>query len=170
MKITDSTRTKNIMYSWGVLSMLLILSFTALIALQYGKLAVSSLKTGVSLISKLKAMALSGSMALLTTLINFILSSSMELLSKMEKHKTKSERLKSLVFKTIVSQSINTCFLYGILHLVKPSYNILNSYGLVYQIMSLITISSLVTLLLQAAVPGALYNDLINHFKIDKTK
>jgi len=88
----------------------------------------------------------------------------------MEKHKTKSERLRSLVFKTIVSQAVNTCFIYGIIHLIKPSFNILSSYGLVYQLVSLVIVSGVVTLLLQLFLPFAYLNKLINHYTIDKTQ
>ena len=90
MKISDSVRRKKILYSWGVLSMLLVLSFAALMLLQYWKLSAASAKVGYSLSARIKALALSGSMAILTTLINYILSTTMELLSFIEKHKTKS--------------------------------------------------------------------------------
>jgi len=90
MKVSDSARRKNIVYSWGVLSMLLVLSFAALMGLQFWKLGNATVKVGPTLLARIKAFSISASMSLLTTLINYILSTTMELLSVMEKHKSKS--------------------------------------------------------------------------------
>jgi hypothetical protein len=170
MKVGDSTRRQNVVYSWGVLLMLLILSLAGLLGLQFWKMSVSGIKVGNSLGSRLKTMGLSAFMAILTTLINVVLSNSMDLLSVMEKHQTKSLRLRSLIVKTIVSQAINTCFIYGIIHLIKPSYNILSSNGLVYQLISLVIVSGLVTLFLQVFTPFVYLSRAINHYTIDKNQ
>jgi hypothetical protein len=76
-----------------------------------------------------------------------VLAFSMDLLSRMEKHKTKSDRLESLAVKSTVMQTINTCFLYGILYMIHP-VNPLGKFGLVAKMISFVIISGLINLFL----------------------
>jgi hypothetical protein len=69
-------------------------------------------------------------MSLVTICINYLLSYSIEILSDMERHKTKSDRVTSLIFKIVVTQSINTAFIYTILYLINH-INPLATFGLV---------------------------------------
>jgi hypothetical protein len=93
LKIPDSERNSNILYSWGVLIMLLVLCFAALLGIQFWKMALNAKGFGQTFKAKVISLALSSFMSLITTIINIILSFSMDLLSHIEKHKTKSKRL-----------------------------------------------------------------------------
>lgn len=119
-------------------------------------------------------------MALLTTIINYILTASNELLSTLEKHPTKSDRLSSLMRKNLVTQTLNTCFIYVILYILEPS-NPLGTLGMVNKIISLVVVSGLVSLLVNLFIPKqrlvALYNSLkikkdgpVNMFQVDLNK
>lgn len=152
MKISDSERRKNVFYSYAILFMMLILSFAALMGLQFWEISEHKTKYGDSLSDKLKSYLVTGSMAILTNIINFILGSSIEILSDMERHKTKSLRLTSLIIKMVISQFLNTAIIYSILFLMKPS-NPLGTFGLVSKITSLVTISGLISVLMQIFIP-----------------
>lgn len=91
-------------------------------------------------------------MAIITNIINFILSYSIELLSHMEKHKTKSDRLSSLILKNVVTQTINTSIIYTILYLIEPS-NPLGYFGLYKKVFSLVVVSGFISLAMQAFIP-----------------
>ena len=83
MKVTDAQRAKNVFYSYAVLLMLLILSFAALLGLQFWNMAEEEKQVGPELSSKLMSYVITGSMAILTNVINYILSYSIEVLSDM---------------------------------------------------------------------------------------
>lgn len=76
MKVSDSERHRNIFYSYCILFMMLILSFAALIGLQFWEVAEHAKHYENSLGDKLKSYLVTGSMAVLTNIINFILGSS----------------------------------------------------------------------------------------------
>jgi len=130
MKVSDAERSGNIFYSYAILFMLLVLSFAALIGLKYWQTHTELPVNSKARIDQIKSKLFSVFMAILTNFINFILSHSIELLANVEKHKTKSDRLTSLIFKIIVTQTINTAFVYYIIWLITPS-NPLGKAGLV---------------------------------------
>jgi len=103
-------------------------------------------------------------MAIVTNIINFILSSSIELLSDMEKHKTKSDRLSSLIIKIIVTQTINTSFIYFILYILTPT-NPLGKAGLVKNVSDLVIVSGFISVVLQIFPPGYLIAKVQNYFR-----
>lgn len=70
----------------------------------------------------------------------------MNLLSVFERHKTKSDRLKALTAKVIVTQSLNTIFIYGFFYLFHPT-NPLGSYGIVNKLFNVVLIGCFVNLL-----------------------
>jgi len=70
----------------------------------------------------------------------------MNLLSVFERHKTKSDRLTALAVKVIVTQSINTVFMYGIFYLFHYA-NPLGSFGIVNKVFNVVLIGCLVNLL-----------------------
>lgn len=82
----------------------------------------------------------------------------------MEKHKTKSDRLASLIFKTIVTQTINTSFIYLILYFIQP-LNPLGEYGLVNKVISVVIVSGFATLALQVLRPQQLLSKLKKRHK-----
>ncbi len=70
----------------------------------------------------------------------------------MEKHKTKSDRLSSLILKNVVTQTINTSIIYTILYLIEPS-NPLGTFGLYKKVFSLVVVSGFISLAMQAFIP-----------------
>jgi hypothetical protein len=72
--------------------------------------------------------------------------------------------------KTIVTQTINTCFIYGIIYFIKPSYNILSTYGLAYQITSLILVSGMVTVVYDMFLTLEKLYYFMAHHGVDKSK
>lgn len=108
-------------------------------------------------------------MAILTNVINFFLSYSIEILSDLEKHVTKTNRLRSLIIKTIITQTINTLFIYFILYHVNPR-NPLDNFGLVSKVTSLVIISGFLSVALQVLIPFNQIMDLINGCRYSKDK
>lgn len=99
-------------------------------------------------------------MSLLTTLINYFLTTTTYVLSDAEKHKTKNDRLRHLIYKTIISQGINTVFLYYILNLFQPT-NPLSSLGLVIKVIYLVVISGFVNVIWYVIQPTQLLWDCL---------
>lgn len=112
----------------------------------------------------LKRYAVTASTGLLATGINFLLGYVINLLAQMEKHKTKSDRLGSLIYKTIVTQTINSSFIYLILYFIKP-INPLGEYGLVNKVISVVIVSGFATLSMQILRPMQIWNNLWNGHK-----
>lgn len=140
MKISDSVRSKYNFYSWSVLVMLLILSFAALVGISVWERQLDQSVIGNTFNDKLKKYAIMALSSLLTFAINKILSYAIEILSVQEKHKTQSDRIESKAIKTIMSQAINTCFIYLVLQIIFPG-NPLETFGIAPKIISLIVIS-----------------------------
>ena len=89
----------------------------------------------------------------------------MDLLSVIEKHKTKTDRIKSLTVKVVVTQTINTSLIYGILYLINGA-NPLGSLGLVNKIINLVVVSGIVNLLVCIIPPGIAINYILNKFTL----
>lgn len=87
----------------------------------------------------------------------------------MERHKTKSDRLSSLIVKTIITQFINTSIIYTILYLMKPS-NPLGTFGLVSKVTSLVVISGFISVAMQVFIPKNVVMGLINRWKYPEDK
>ena len=126
--------------------MLLIVSFAALLGLQFWQMAQAQAKVGASTGAVIVSYLISGSMATLTTLINYVLAYAVEILADSEKHKTKSDRVGSLILKIVISQFLNTSIIYSILYLIKP-VDPLSTYGIVSKVASLIIISGLLKII-----------------------
>ncbi len=103
-------------------------------------------------------------MAILTNVINYILSYSTQLLSDIERHKTKTQRLNSLIIKTIASQTLNTLFIYYILYKINPG-NPLSQNGLVSKIVDLVMVSGFISVVMQIFPPMLIFNDCLNRYK-----
>lgn len=159
LAITDEERTTRSRYSWGVLGMFLIISFAAFLGLEY----IQSLQTlhtsteNTSIFELVKRYLVTASSGILTTVINFALGWTIQLLAKMEKHKTKSERLTSLVSKMIVTQTINSSFIYLILYFIMP-INPLGQYGLVNKVISIVIVGGFANVASNVLRPGDLWN------------
>ena len=164
MKVSDAERRRYYFYSYAILFMLLVLSFASLIGLQYWQIHTELPVNSKALIDKIKSNLFSVAMAILTNVINFILSYSIELLADMEKHKTKSDRLNSLIIKIIVTQTINTAFIYFIIWLRTPS-SPLGKAGLVNNVFDLVLVSGFISVVLQIFPPSYLAKKFINNYK-----
>lgn len=105
-------------------------------------------------------------MAIMTNVINSILSYSITLLADMERHKTKSDHLNSLVIKIIVTQTINTSFIYFILYLISPS-NPLGKAGLVKNVFDLVLVSGFISVVQQIFPLGYLLTKLKNKYRYE---
>ena len=73
--------------------------------------------------------------------------------------------MKSLTIKVIVTQTINTCLIYGFLYLLDR-INPLNYYGLTNKIVNLIFISSIINILISIFLPARILKWLINKIQI----
>ena len=147
MKVKDEERTTYTRYAWGVLIMLLIISFASFVGLEL----LQSHETVRAIDNKniwqlVKRYAVTASTGLLATGLNLVLGYTIELLSTMERHKTKSDKLSSLIFKNIVTQSINTSVMYLILYFIQP-INPLGQYGLVNKVISVVIVSGSVSII-----------------------
>jgi hypothetical protein len=100
--------------------MLLILSFAALMGLDFWQLAQNYTAVGNSFGARIGSYAMPGLMAVLTTLINYVISYAVQILADMEQHKTKSDRMWQLILKIVITQFLNTSIIYSILYLIKP--------------------------------------------------
>jgi hypothetical protein len=67
----------------------------------------------------------------------------------MEKHKATTYRTGSLIFKMVVSQTINTLAIYYFLSMIRP-FNFLGNFGLVSRIQGLITFSGIFSIVVNA--------------------
>ena len=67
----------------------------------------------------------------------------------MERHKATTYRTGSLIFKMVVSQTINTLAIYYFLSLIRP-FNFLGNFGLVSRIQGLITFSGIISIIMNA--------------------
>lgn len=103
-------------------------------------------------------------MSILTTMINYALSMATYILSDAERHKTKNERLRHLIVKTIISLSINTVFLYAIVNLVRPS-NPLSGLGLVTKVMYLVILSPIINLVWYIILPMTFIYNIVNKYR-----
>lgn len=74
--------------------------------------------------------------------------------------------MSSLMVKTLITQSINTCFIYIILYFMQPT-NPLGNVGLVNKVISLIVISGLIDLLLNIFIPKHKLLEIINRCRIN---
>lgn len=164
MKVTDYERTRNIFYSYCILFMLLVVSFGALLGLQFWQLAQAQNHVGTSTAAIIGSYLISGSMAVLTTIINQILAYTVEILADSEKHKTKSDRVGSLILKIVISQFLNTSIIYSILYLIKPA-NPLSTIGIVNKVGSLIVVSGIFNLVWYAILPTSTIFSIIYHYK-----
>ena len=103
-------------------------------------------------------------MSILTTLINYILSTATYILSDAERHKTRSDRLRHLIYKTIISLSINTVFLYTIVNLFRPS-NPLSGLGIVTKVMYLLILSPIINIIWYIILPMSVIMNLLNRYR-----
>jgi hypothetical protein len=157
MKISDAQRTKNVIYSYIVLAMILIITFASLLGIEFWRYSVYTSNSG-------GGTWILGLMGLISFLINSVLGWAIYLLSDLEKHKTKNDQLRHLIIKTILSQGINSVFLYYILDLFKPA-NPLSSLGLVTKVNYLVIISAGVNILWYIFPPIQLLNDFLNKIR-----
>jgi hypothetical protein len=170
LKLTDEDRNTRTYYSWGILIMLLIISLAAFLGLEILQ-SLQVLKTNqdhVTVLQMIKRYAVTASTGILTTAINFFLGYVIQLLAKMEKHKTKSERLTSLVSKMIVTQTINSSFIYLILYFIQP-INPLGEYGLANKIISVVIVSGFANIATSILRPGDIYARFQNRRAEDNT-
>ena len=145
--------------------MLLVISFASLFGIQLWENAQQRIAVGTGFKQKAISYLILAIQSFLTFVINQILSFAMDLLSVLERHKTKSDRMKSLTIKVIVTQTINTCLIYGFLYLLDR-INPLNYYGLTNKIVNLIFISSIVNILISILLPARILKWVINKIQI----
>lgn len=157
LALSDDERTTRSRYSWGVLAMVLIISFAVFLGVEVLQ-SLQSLKTNPhpSILELVKRYLVTASTGILTTAINFLLEWVIQLLAQTEKHKTKSERLTSLVSKMIVSQTINSSFIYLILYFIMP-VNPLGQYGLVNKVISVVIVSGFANIATSILRPGDIW-------------
>lgn len=110
-------------------------------------------------------------MTTLTTAINFILAAVCQKLTEWEKHKTKTDYVVSLMTKSIISQFMNTAFIYYIIAVVSDithpeKSSPLSENGLVTKVTSLVAVSGAIQIFLNAAQLGSLFSCLLTRLKL----
>jgi hypothetical protein len=110
-------------------------------------------------------------MTVLTTVINFLLAAVIEKLTDWERHKTKTDYIVSLMIKTIIAQFLNTAVIYYIISvtaalLLPDSENSpLDENGLVMEVTSLVAVSGIIQIVMNALQPGTLFGSLMNWYR-----
>lgn len=122
MKISDSERRKSIIYSFVIMFMTLIFSFSLIFGLQFYQSSKNNAK-------KMPGAAEHDNVALnylftiamttITTAINFLLADFIAKLTNWENHKTKTDYIVSLMIKTVIAQFANTAVIYYIVSVVE---------------------------------------------------
>jgi hypothetical protein len=169
LKVSGDRRRKYIIYSWVVLTMVLILTFAALLGIRYWKQGMDNVDFNKGIKNQVGTILLTILMGTITTAINKTLFQIMRQLSFMEKHKNKIQRLQSLLSKTVVAQGLNTVFIHGIIYLINPSNEILGANGLIPQVNSVIVVGSIAAVLKEAINPKFQYYRFKN-WKTDKSE
>lgn len=95
--------------------------------------------------------------AALQVAINELLIFAMQKLSNFERHKIRSDRLKSQTVKVIIAQTLNIVFIYGIFYLIYLN-NPLGSSGLVNKLLNFLVLHCIVRLIVSLAHPKYLLN------------
>lgn len=92
-------------------------------------------------------------------------------LTEREKHQTKTDYVFSLMTKSIISQFINTAFIYYMIGVVadlthSQNASVLSENGIVIKVSSLVAVSGGIQIVLNAVQVGNLYNDLLHKLNI----
>jgi len=95
--------------------------------------------------------------AALQVAINELLIFAMQKLSNFERHKIKSDRLKSLTIKVIIAQTLNVVFIYGIFYLIYLN-NPLGSSGLVNKLLNFLFLHCFFRLVVSLCHPKYILN------------
>ena len=69
-------------------------------------------------------------MIIVTNVVNWLLSEGLDVLTEMERHKSKTDRMSSLIIKNVIAKFLNTTVIYFILYLMNPT-NLVSKDGLV---------------------------------------
>ncbi len=104
-------------------------------------------------------------MTTLTIAINFILSAVIERLTVLEKHKTTTDYIFSLMIKTVLAQFMNTAVIYYIISLSDQRDLPLSDNGLVMSVTSLVAVSGVIQIVLNALQPGTIFASLMNWYR-----
>ena len=149
LKVSDDERKVNLFHSYSILFLLLFVSFALLLLMEIWQISKNTDNHNDTFANKLLGLLVSMSMSITIHFINYVLGYSIERLSNMEKHKATTYRTGSLIFKMVVSQTINTLGIYYFLSMIRP-FNLLGNFGLVSRIQGLITFSGIFSLLVNA--------------------
>lgn len=69
-------------------------------------------------------------MIIVTNVVNWLLSEGLDVLTEMERHKSKTDRMSSLIIKNVIAKFLNTTVIYFILYQMNPT-NLVSKDGLV---------------------------------------
>lgn len=122
MNISDSERRSSIIYSFLIMFMTLIFSFSLIFGLQFYQSSKNNAKklVGATQNSNVALNYLfTIAMTTITTAINFLLADFIAKLTAWEKHKTKTDYIVSLMIKTVIAQFANTAVIYYIISVVE---------------------------------------------------
>ena len=155
-------------FSWAILTLILILTFGIIVVLRYLAVILEKL-IGALAISLYIHIFVSALLGAITTFMNLIMAFMINFLTKKERHKTITARLLSIIIKTIIGQTANTIIVYFFVYLAKP-INPLLSLGLVGQVYSLLLTSALIYMVKSIWNPKSLWTKCMNkyHYKYDQ--
>ena len=69
-------------------------------------------------------------MIIVTNVVNWLLSEGLDVLTEMERNKSKTDRMSSLIIKNVIAKFLNTTVIYFILYQMNPT-NLVSKDGLV---------------------------------------
>lgn len=110
-------------------------------------------------------------MTVLTTIINYILAFTCQKLTEWERHNSKTDYIISLMTKSVISQFINTAFIYYMIGVVadlahSDNASPLSENGIVTKVSSLVAVSGGIQIFLNAVQLGSTFSCLMNKIKI----
>ncbi len=150
MKIPSSARTNKIIFSYIVLTMLLLFSFLILFSVELLKRNYAQTENkGIMGFAKAQGLSLITSLIILgaNSLFDFV----SWFLTNLEGHTTKTNEMFSHMIKSFFSRLFNTVFMYFIISVILTKdyeeQKFMSSTGLVTQIYNLIVVSGLINLI-----------------------
>lgn len=98
---------------------------------------------------------------MIIVIINALLSYIIEHLTDLERHKTQTKRIASLVIKNVLAQFLNTCVIYYTLDKLNRDVGPLEENGLISKIMFLVGIGALITISMNLLLVASRANHFI---------
>lgn len=93
-------------------------------------------------------------MIIFTNLINILLEMIIRKVTELERHKSKTEKIETMVNRFVVAKFLNTCIIYFTLYAVNSDIKILSQNGLMNKIIKLVSLGAFIDVLINSTLPG----------------